>query len=104
MENETLYHGTCKAFVKLASQYEGKFGPSDFMWFTPEIEHAKMFAESWQKARGLARLKQMFETEIDPSLAEPVVLEFSSERLRELVREDDAGAVAYRAMGPVEIN
>ena len=48
MENTKLYHGTCMAFVQLAKEKKGKFGPDyDRISFTPNYPHAKMYAESF---------------------------------------------------------
>jgi|GEM_PF-3960143 len=63
-----------------------------------------MFAEGWDKPRGLDLLKNLF-VDVNPKLAKAIVLEFSSKQLGELTREDDAGAIAFKLeKGPVLIN
>lgn len=107
MGTETrLYHGTCKAFVAYAMQNGNQFGPDyDRVCFTPQMDHAQMFAEDWQKPAGLERLRQYFGDNIDERLTEPVVLEFDRARLGKLGYREDGGADEfYVEKGPVSLD
>lgn len=104
-----LYHGTCKAFVAYALQNEGRFGSyCDRVSFTPNLEHALMYAESWQTDRGQKRLGSMilFTGEMQRrEFAEPVVLEFEAEKLGPLKYNNDCGADEYYVeRGPVNLD
>lgn len=103
-----LYHGTCRAFVEYALQNKGKFGPDqDSVSFTPEYEHARMFADSWQTPAGRERLRKCFENvgnSIEQCM-EPVVLVFDPTKLPELKQRDDCGHVEFfLERGPVSLD
>jgi len=105
MVTQTLYHGTCQAFVEFARQNNGNFGPSyDSVSFTPNIVHAEIFASSWDTSRGRERLNEFFGEQPD-AMYSPVVLEFDSGRLGDLVETEDAGAIEFfRESGPVSFD
>lgn len=96
---EKLYHGTCKAFVAYALQNDGRFGPEfDSISFTPTIEYAKTFADSWKTSRGLARLQDYFGSSINgmlSELSEPLILEVNSNALEGLKFRRDCGHEEY---------
>lgn len=100
-----LYHGTCRAFVDYALQNGGQFGPEyDNVSFTPDLEHAKDFANGWQKPGGLELLTQHFQ-DINPDFAEPVILIFGSDALGELHYRKDCGKDEfYVEKGPVSLD
>ena len=96
MKELKLYHGTCEAFVEYAKQQGGRFGPSyDTVSFTPDIEHAKSFADGWNTPRGVNRLKEMFESEVNPEHAKPVLLTFDKTKLGKLGFRYDGGEPEY---------
>jgi hypothetical protein len=99
-----LYHGTCRAFVQLAKERDGKFGPDyDSIRFTPDKTHAQAFADSWQKPAGQKRLDEMF-GDIPNELVQPVILEFDSRTLGKLNEGMDGGVVEYFIeCGPVNL-
>lgn len=100
-----LYHGTCLVFVAHAVQNEGSFGPDyDRISFTPNLEHALTFAQSWDTARGSQRLRDYFGSELPKIMREPVVLEFLASNLSGLIYHRDCGADEfYVEKGPVNI-
>ncbi|MGC9309816.1 MAG: hypothetical protein ACP5D2_03940 [Candidatus Nanoarchaeia archaeon] len=102
---ERIYHGTCMAFVQLANEREGLFGPDyDSVSFTPDINHARMFANSWQTSAGRARLAEMFGN-IPEQLVQPVILTFNPSELGQLNQTLDGNAIEYYVeRGPVQIN
>ncbi len=103
---EKLYHGTCKAFVAYALQNEGKLGPcSDSVSFTPKLDHARMFSESWKTPAGLKKLEDCFGEVLDLKFSEPVVLEFDSSTLGKLhYRKDCEIDEFYVECGPIDIS
>tara|TARA_Y100000310_G_C20679897_1_gene815306 strand:- start:270 stop:623 length:354 start_codon:yes stop_codon:yes gene_type:complete len=105
-QESVLYHGTCKAFVEYAKLNNGQFGPADdSVSFTPDLRHALDFAEGWDKVGGRARLREMFEDELDPDLRSPVVLSFARGSLGDLEYRDDCGAREfYLENGPVNLD
>ncbi len=104
-----LYHGTCKAFIVYALQNGGKFGSEYYsVSFTPSLEHAQVFAESWKTSRGLVKLRDFFSESIDgviDELSEPIILEFNARLLGKLKYRLDCGEDEYYVeRGPVDIN
>ncbi|MAH07179.1 hypothetical protein CMI38_02930 [Candidatus Pacearchaeota archaeon] len=101
-----LYHGTCKAFLAYAMlDNGGKLGPDyDSVSFTPDIEHAKMFADSWQGEIGMNHLKEYFGDDISEELAEPVLLKFEGNGLGKMGYKKDGDADEYYVeKGPVNL-
>lgn len=106
MKNSRLYHGTCKAFVLYALQNKGKFGPDyDSVSFTPDVEHAREFAESWRTPAGLQRLAEYFGKNLKRDMTRPVILQFSKLRLGDLKYRTDGENVDefYVGRGPVSL-
>ena len=104
---EKLYHGTCRAFVAYALQHKGRFGSEIGTSFTPDLEHAKTFAGSWNKARGVQRLREYFDQSIDdllPELSKPIILQFEVNDLGCLRYRTDCGRDEYFVEGQVDIN
>jgi hypothetical protein len=102
-KEEKIYHGTCRAFVEFAEQQGGKFGPKGReLYFTPDLNHAKMFANSWNTKRGIKLLKDYF-GDLPKQYAEPVVLEYDQNSLGQLEKKLDAGAVEMVKKGPVQL-
>lgn len=103
-----LYHGTCRAFIEYALQNQGRFGPDyDSVSFTPDYEHARMFAEQWKTDAGKEMLKQYFDLDDEnlEQLLEPLVLEFDANNLGELKQREDGNAVEfYVERGPISLN
>lgn len=101
---KTLYHGTCRAFVALAEEKEGLFGPENYdICFTPDLTHAEMFAEGWNSERGYKALREYFK-DIPREYAKGVVLEFNPKLLGPLEERLDAGGVVeFAREGPVQI-
>ena len=104
MENTKLYHGTCMAFVQLAKEKKGKFGPDyDRISFTPNYPHAKMYAESWKTPAGRLRLEKYF-WELPEEFHSPIILEFNSLQFRKLIKTMDGGAIEfYVPNGPIAL-
>jgi hypothetical protein len=103
-EPQKLYHGTCKAFVELAKERGENFGPDDEIYLTPDLEHAKMFAESWNTDRGRKRLGEYFK-ELPKEYAESVILEFDQDKLGDLEKSLDAGgAIQFSKKGPLKLD
>lgn len=102
--NSKLFHGTCRAFILLALERGGNFGPDyNSVSFTPELAHARMFADSWRTQAGMRRLRDMFGN-TNEELAEPVVLEFNQENLPNLQYKRDGPADEfYVERGPVAL-
>ena len=100
-----LYHGTCKEFVAYAQAHNGQFGPSyDRVSFTPDLKHSYMFSESWNTKIGIETLKEYFGEEIDPKLAEAVILQFNGHKLGNLHFKKDGGADEFFVeKGPVQL-
>jgi hypothetical protein len=105
VNNHTLYHGTCRAFVAHALQNNGRFGPNyDHVSFTPEYDHASDFAEDWNTDRGYKRLQEYFGEGVARELAEPVVLEFQKSQFSKLkFRKDGDADEFYVEKGPVQL-
>jgi len=101
---EVIYHGTCKAFVELANERGGQFGPDyDRVSFTPDYDHAKMYAESWKTPGGKKRLREYFGN-IPKKYLEPVILEFDKTKLGDLEKTLDGSAVELSVKkGPVKL-
>ncbi|HJO14810.1 MAG TPA: hypothetical protein QGG70_02060 [Candidatus Pacearchaeota archaeon] len=101
-----LYHGTCKAFLAYALlDNAGNLGPDyDSVSFTPDIEHATMFADSWQGQIGMNHLKKYFGEDISPELAESVLLKFEGSGLGKMGYKKDGDADEYFVeKGPVNL-
>jgi hypothetical protein len=101
---EKLYHGTCRAFVQLAQERGGQFGPDyDRMSFTSDYDHAQMFADSWQTPGGIRRLQEMFGN-LPREYSDPIILEFDLDELGKLERRLDGTAVElFIERGPVKL-
>lgn len=104
MESKKLYHGTCRAFVQLAMERDGHFGPEyDRVSFTPSHKHAKMYAESWKTPAGRLRLEEFF-GKLPEEFYSPIILKFNSSDLGTLTQTIDAGAIEfYIEKGPVKL-
>jgi hypothetical protein len=90
----TLYHGTCRAFLAYALENKGMFGPENGeLSFTPEINHAVLFSEQWGRKYGVKNLENYF-GEIDDHLREPIILEIEQKDLDFKYRKD-CGADEY---------
>jgi len=99
-----LYHGTCRAFIEYALRNGGKFGPeNDSISFTPNKEHAKMFAESWRKSSGIKRLEDYFGVGLSEEFLEPVILELDSSFFELSYRKDCEADEFYIEKGPINL-
>ena len=97
-----VYHGTCKAFVVYALQNNNLFGGPEIS-YTPDLAHAKMFANSWATQRGRSRLKEFFGA-IPEEYSQGVIIEISKEDIKGLKKTMDAGAIEFVGKGPIELN
>lgn len=84
----TLYHGTCRAFLAYALENKGKFGPEEGeLSFTPNLNHAILFSEQWGRKYGVKSLENYFGG-VENHLREPIILELEKKDLDFKYRKD----------------
>lgn len=103
---EKLYHGTCRAFVEYARQRENKFGPENSnIYLTPDLNHARMFAEGWNTDRGRKLLEEYFGKELPIDYSNGVIFEYDAKELGKLEIGIDAGGIIeiIKEKGPIPL-